>query len=88
MVTHRAELRELNELSYGRLDSRISEVRHELRAELGTLRMEMHDGFADLKLAMANAETKSERRFGEVIKWSFLFWSGSFATAALALWRR
>jgi hypothetical protein len=119
--TQRAELREINELNFARIESRFTEMqqvtdarfgeaRHELRAEVSAVRMEMHDGFAgvrdemragfsELKLAIANAEVKSERRsgeteskmerrFAELLKWSFLFWCGTFATVALAVRRR
>jgi hypothetical protein len=65
--THRAELRELNELMYACFDSRFNEqrlatdalvagLRHELRAEISSLRMEMHDGFADMRIALAESK--------------------------------
>ncbi len=58
--THRAELRELNELNYARLDSRMTELRqvtdarfgelrHELRADISTLRVETQAGFAEVR---------------------------------------
>jgi hypothetical protein len=104
--TQRSELRELNELSFARIDSRFKEndarfdaARHEMLTEVGKLRMEMHDGFADAKLGLALTESKMDRRFAELdskidrkhaelLKWSFVFWCGAFATTALALWSR
>ena len=108
--THRAELRELNELSYARLDSRMNELlqvmdsrfneqrqatdslrvefRHELRAEISALRMETNDGLAEVKIALAGLESKIDRRFADLVKWSFLFWCGAVGAAALARWPR
>jgi hypothetical protein len=84
MDLHRAALRELNELNAARIDSRfqsidarMSETRHELRAEIATLRMEMQVGFA-------RVESKIDSRFAEVIKWSFLFWCGTVAAGVFA----
>ncbi len=99
MDNQRAELRELNELNFARIESRFSEMqqatdarfgeaRHELHAEVSAVRMEMRAGFSELKLAIANAEVKSERRFADLLKWSFLFWCGTFAAAALTRWGR
>jgi ribosomal protein L29 len=104
--THRAELRELSELHYARVDSRMTELRqvtdarfgelrHELRADITTLRMEtqaglaevrdeMRAGFAEAKVTSAGLEAKIDRRFAEFVKWSFLFWCGAIAAAALA----
>jgi hypothetical protein len=111
--THRAELRELSELHYARFDSRMTELRqvtdarldafrHELRADITTLRMETQAAMGDLKVALAgvdskidnrfaeaqvtsaNLEAKIDRRFTEFVRWSFLFWCGAIAAAALA----
>ena len=70
--SHRSELRELNELNFQRLDSRIDALEHKLDARIGELR---HDVRADL------AELRAT-----LIKWSFVFWCGAFAAATL--WRR
>jgi ribosomal protein L29 len=126
--THRAELREVNELNYARFDTRMNELRdvtdarfgelrHELRADIATLRMEtqagiadvrdevrtgfaevrnemrtgfaevrneMRTGFAEAKVTSAGLEAKIDRRFTEFVRWSFLFWCGAIAAAALA----
>ena len=82
----RAELREFNELNFARIDSRfqqidsrINETRHELRAEIAELRQEMRVGFAGV-------DSKIDRRFADLLKWSFLFWCGTFAAAVF--WHR
>src|SRR4051812_5445294 len=33
--------------------------------------------FAEMRLEFANLETRFERRFGDLIKWSFVFWCGA-----------
>ena len=80
----RTELRELNELTVSRLESRIGEVRHELRADISALRAETHAGIAELKVALAGVESKIDRRFGDLLKWTFLFWCGAVGAAMLA----
>ena len=139
----RAELRELNELNFSRVDARLAEVatradltqvrqelqadlaelRHEMEvglaqtggdlrqelqsglarpdAKLADLRQEMQSGFArsDAKLAafqeemrlgfselqqeMAHLEARLERRIGDLIKWSFVFWVGAVGAIAM-----
>jgi len=48
----------------------------QLRADIAELRHEMQVGFARL-------ETRFERRFGDLIKWSFVFWVGAVAAIAM-----
>ena len=136
----RAELRELNELNFARVDARFAEAREATRADLAELRQamqadlselreemkagfaelrqdsqadlaelrqvmqadradlrqgrqadrselreEMKAGFAELRQEMSQLETRLERRIGDLIKWSFVFWVGAVgAIAALA----
>jgi hypothetical protein len=74
-ATYRGELRELNEVNFARFDAkleqRITEVKAELRQEIGdlrgevaTLRVELR---ADLQAGLANLRS-------ELLKWMFLFW--------------
>ena len=67
------------------MDARVSDVatrgdlaqlRADLRADFAELRHEMQVGFATL-------ETRFERRFGDLIKWSFVFWVGAVAAIAM-----
>jgi hypothetical protein len=74
MDARRAELRELNELNFSRIDARLAEVA--MRADLAELRQEVRVGFADL-------EKRFERRFGDLIKWSFVFWVGAVGAIAM-----
>lgn len=55
----------------------------ELRADLAELRQEMRVGFAELRQEMARLEARFERRFGDLIKWSFVFWVGAVAAIAM-----
>ena len=48
----------------------------QVRADIAELRQEMQVGFARL-------ETRFERRFGDLIKWSFVFWVGAVAAIAM-----
>lgn len=68
----RAELRELNELTFARFDARLGEVREEMRV-----------GFAGLRQEMTHLETRLERRIADLIKWSFVFWVGAVAAIAM-----
>ncbi len=61
-------------------DARLSDVRHELRAEIATLRTDMQVGFAGLE---SKIDSKIDRKHAELLKWSFLFWCGTFATIVL-----
>jgi hypothetical protein len=76
----RSELRELNDLSAARLeariDSRVESLGSDLRAEIAELRTEMRVGFAGV-------EGKIDRRFADLMKWSFLFWCGAVAVSLL-----
>jgi hypothetical protein len=60
----------------GATRSDLADVRAELRADIAELRHEMQIGFARL-------ETRFERRFGDLIKWSFVFWVGAVAAIAM-----
>jgi hypothetical protein len=56
--------------------SDLADVRAELRADIAELRHEMQVGFATL-------EMRFERRFGDLIKWSFVFWVGAVGAIAM-----
>jgi len=56
--------------------SDLADVRAQLRADIAELRHEMQVGFATL-------ETRLERRVGDLIKWSFVFWVGAVGAIAM-----
>jgi hypothetical protein len=61
----------------------LAEVREAMRADLAELRQEMQVGFARMHEEMARLETRFERRFGDLIKWSFVFWVGAVGAIAM-----
>lgn len=55
------------------------------RGDVAELRHEMQVSFAKLDNRFASMETLIEKRFGDLLKWSFVFWVGAVgAIAALA----
>jgi len=62
--------------SDGATRSDLAAVRAELRADIAELRHEMQVGFATL-------EMRFERRFADLIKWSFVFWVGAVGAIAM-----
>ena len=66
---HRAELRELNELSVARLEARIGQVESRLDGRIGQVESRL--------------EAKIDQRFADLIKWSFLFWCGAVAVGLM-----
>jgi hypothetical protein len=79
----RAELRDLNELNFARFDARLREQHERFDARLGELREEMRVGFADMRRELAVLEARFERRFSDLIKWSFVFWVGAVGAIAI-----
>jgi len=70
MDVQRAELRELNELNFSRVDARLTQ------AQVAELRQELQAG-------LARFETKLEQRTADLIKWSFVFWVGAVGAIAV-----
>jgi hypothetical protein len=91
-----AEERHVTEAAFSLVDNRFGEMRQEMQAGFAAVdvrflefRQEMQLGFARMETRFAELdgkfETKLERRFGDLLKWSFLFWCGAVgAIAALA----
>ena len=61
----------------------VAEMRESMRADLAELRQEVQVGFAKMHEEMARLETRFERRFGDLIKWSFVFWVGAVGAIAM-----
>jgi biotin carboxylase len=78
----RAELRELNELNFSRIDERFTRI----NAQFVELRREMDIRFAQFEAnIIGRLEAKIEQRTADLMKWSFVFWCGAVAAiAALA----
>src|SRR6266545_523 len=84
-----AELRQDSQADLAELRQVMQADRADLRqgrqADRSELREEMKAGFAELRQEMSQLETRLERRIGDLIKWSFVFWVGAVgAIAALA----
>ena len=78
MDANRDELREICELYFSRTDSRLDARLADFRIDLSGIREE-------LRVGLARMDAKLEQRFGDLIKWSFVFWVGAVAAiAALA----
>lgn len=60
-----------------------AELRQEMQVSSAKLRQEMQVGFAELRQEMAALEARFERRFSDLIKWSFVFWVGAVAAIAM-----
>ena len=61
----------------------IAELRQETQAGLASLRQEMQVGLAGIRQEMAQMEARFERRFSDLIKWSFVFWVGAVGAVAM-----
>ena len=71
-VATRGDLAEMRHATRGDL----AQLRADLRADFAELRQEMQVGFAAL-------ETRFERRVGDLINWSFVFWVGAVGAIAM-----
>jgi hypothetical protein len=92
----RAELRDLNELNFARIealfhavDARFREIDArfgQVDTRFGELKNQMAvleaDFRKDMEVGFARLEKNIDRRFAEVMKWPFVFWVGSALTLA------
>lgn len=89
MDAQRAELRELNELNFTRIDERFKRVDERftrIDEQFVESRREMDAWFAQFEASIiGRLEAKIEQRTADLMKWSFVFWCGAVAAiAALA----
>jgi hypothetical protein len=92
----RRELRDLTELnqarfevrlsaSEARIDGRLSAFEARLDARFAEFLEALHADLAAMRLGIREMDTKFERGFNDLLKWSFVFWCGAVgAIAALA----
>src|SRR6266540_6310623 len=85
-----AELRQEMGSGFAETESGFAAVRQEMQsgfagsdAKLAALHEEMRVGFSDLRQEMARLEARLERRIGDLIKWSFVFWVGAVGAIAM-----
>jgi hypothetical protein len=72
----RADLAEFR----GEIQAEMGRLREELRGEMAGLREEVRTGLASLEARM---DARLERRFGDLLKWSFVVWVGAVGAVAL-----
>ncbi len=89
-ATYRSDLRELNELNFGRFDAKLEQRVSALDAKLERRLAEFD---AKLEQRVAELDAKLERRIAELkaglaaqraesIKWMFVFWAGTVVPLA------
>ncbi len=74
-TTYQTQLRELNDLNWERFKAHLDGEINSLRSEL---RSEMQAGFAELRLEM-------ERLRSSMMKWMFVYWTGTMAIVVYAM---
>jgi predicted metal-dependent HD superfamily phosphohydrolase len=95
-LTYRTQLRDLNEANFARfeakLDQRIGEVKSELRREITETKAELVQEIADTKVGLRDeiSQLRTEMRAGfaelenrltgRLIRWMFVFWTGTTVT--------
>ena len=76
-ATYRTELRELNELNFGRFDAKLEQREAQLDAKLD-------QRIAEVKGVLGMLESRLDARMAafeaRIIKWMFLFWVGQAVT--------
>jgi hypothetical protein len=76
----RAELRELNELNFSRVESRFAQS----DAAMGARFAQVDSRFAQLEASIVGRlEAKIEQRVADLMKWSFVFWVGAVTSIAV-----
>jgi hypothetical protein len=94
----RAELRELNELNFSRVESRIAQFDAAMDARFAQVdsRFAQLETSMDARFAQVNSrfaqleasivgrlEAKIEQRVADLMKWSFVFWVGAVTSIAV-----
>lgn len=80
-ATYRLELREQNDLNWGRVEARMREAEARVEARMdamtATLRAEFHQELTGLR---ADLDAGLARLRADILKWMFLFWTGTALT--------
>ena len=71
-ATYQTQLREMNDLNWERFRAELNSLRAEIRAEIRT-------EISQLRVEMAQLR-------GDVMKWMFVYWTGSMAAQAALMW--
>jgi hypothetical protein len=76
-TTYRQELREQNDLNWGRVEARIGQAEARMEALSAELRAELRQEITGLR---SEVNVGLERLRSDLLKWMFLFWTGSALT--------
>lgn len=80
-ATYKSELREMNELNFARFDAKLEQRAAELRTEIVAMRAEMRTETvatrAEMRTEIAALRTEMHAQKADLIKWMFLFFTGS-----------
>ena len=76
-ATYRTDLRELNELNFGRFDAKLEQRIAQLDAKLESRISEVK---ADIRALESRIEARMAGFEARLIKWMFLFWVGQAVT--------
>jgi hypothetical protein len=76
-ATYRTELRELNELNFGRFDAKLGALESRMDTRMAALEGRMHARMAALESRLEARMAGFEAR---IIRWMFLFWVGQAVT--------
>lgn len=66
-----------------KVDARFSDIERKMDARFADVDRRMEAGFSENREAIARLETVFERRFGDLLKWSFVFWCGAVGAVAM-----
>lgn len=86
MVTvedRRSELQGIFESHRTATNARFDEFSARMDLRFSEMDRRIDAGFAEQRETMAKLETVFERRFGDLIKWSFVFWVGAVGAIAM-----
>ncbi len=76
-ATYRSELRDLNELNFGRFDAKLEQRIAEVKAHIAVLHGKVE---SQVDALSSKIDSQAESLRAELIKWMFLFWLGTVAT--------
>lgn len=87
-ATHRADIRQLNDLNFSRFEARLeqrtSELEVRMTQRIATLEARMEAGFAELRSALDVLRKDLDVRLAgfeaRITRWMFVFWLGTIGT--------
>jgi hypothetical protein len=80
---NRSELQGIMEAWRVTTDSRFTEFGARMDLRFSEMDLRLSEQQQEMRLGFANLESRFERRFGDLIKWSFVFWCGAVGAVAV-----